>query len=312
MSPHGSQKEEEIVDPILVKTLTVNSSHATLPRGTYRNVRFWNVKPIVNAPYYWSILHQAFVRRRRIKRITNHDKYVKKHHLTWPIHPTGVFGSNVHGHQQQLGAVVVIESSDHRVLMVRNGKKWGLPKGARNFVEYQAVLNSLPAEGNGLVVNSLILQTPETPEENIIREVLEETGIVLDQALLQPVMLDRNKQHKHAYARFVYKLPHPASHVFHEACLKAAYKAGLMDHENDEMRWIPVYDVIEMVRSTQSDHWRGSLNAISLAFLKDMYVSSHRHYRNYQQRFHQRRQNRFLNHHQQHKRKARIFRGMSS
>jgi ADP-ribose pyrophosphatase YjhB (NUDIX family) len=294
---------QETLDPILVKTLIVDNSHATLPQGTYKNIKFWNVRTTVTPcpPFRWSSLHQAFVRQARIARIANHDKHVQKNSLTWPVHPTGTFYNSVLGEMktQQLGAIIAIQSSDNRILMVRNGRKWGLPKGARNFVEFSAALKALAGSSDAMVLSTLVLQTPETAEENIMREVLEETGLVLEESRLRPVMLDRNRMHKHPYARFVYKLPHPSSHLFHGECIKAAFEAGLMDHENDEMRWIPIYDVIDMVQTSSSllQHQQPpscggggrakrarsnvAMNVISLAFLKDLFITSQHHYSRY-------------------------------
>jgi 8-oxo-dGTP pyrophosphatase MutT (NUDIX family) len=151
-----------------------------------------------------------------------------------------------------MGAIIIIKSKDDKYLLVRNGKLWGLPKGVRHyktFTQLQNVCNKTYLEtGEIPVFTEVVFDEEETAKENIIRETLEETGIVLDPDKIVECSARRNQ---HPYIRFYYE----ADFTSYEY-IKVLEQNGT-DHENDEIMWQTETTILKLL----SRHREASANS---------------------------------------------------
>lgn len=182
--------------------------------------------------------------------------------VTWPEHPL-----NVHGRIQ--GAIAIIHSKDDRVLLVRNRKLWGLPKGARSytaFLQLKAMTDEhFRRTGEILEHDSVIFDDEESSEDNICREVLEETGIIMDREALQ-LLKYRNQSGSYcAYDGYYYE--YPKTSVEHEQDLT---EHGT-DHENDELLWVSRKELEQLIRNHRYGHRTGGrvFNHVTYGYLEE-------------------------------------------
>jgi 8-oxo-dGTP pyrophosphatase MutT (NUDIX family) len=183
--------------------------------------------------------------RHNIKRIPylldNHYKKISD----WPAHPI----IDVHYPENRppatSGAIVFIRSSDNYVLILESNKKWGFPKGSREYRKYQELVqltartfnleNIEPVVHESLYIDSSDI---ESDIENAHREVFEETGIDLDHSYYQKISANCNVG---GYTAFILNFPHRAD-AYYENYLK---KNGT-DHENDVISWVTYKDLVTM------------------------------------------------------------------
>lgn len=210
---------EEFV-PIKIKHLYVHQPHSIVEREdvTYYNIVVRDCPQYVQDP----LDPDHYIRQGTIKRLEHVDNATM-----WPDHPLTIDGEN-------MGAIVLIESSDNKYLFVKNGRLWGLPKGARNFIKFlelQDQCNSIYLERGEIPIFSeeTIFDEIETPEENIIRETREETGIIMNHDGL--VRYNSNSNSNCAYTRFCYKLDLSSTDY------TEILEMNGTDHENDEIIW---------------------------------------------------------------------------
>lgn len=227
-------------------SVPISSNCVELNNVIYHNVSYHNVL-IPDCPKY--IPHprreDTYIRESNIVRW--HDESV-----LWPPHPFDASG-------KMLGAIVLIESADDKILLVRNGRLWGLPKGARNYREFlqaKELSERAWAEGTTMVHEKLTLANLETAAENACREAFEETGINIIASDL--VAMDSEKP----YCWFYYKFPHMASE--HRLILQM----NGTDYENDELVWTH-HDVLRKMLRAHVEQGAGNkiFNHVSFAFL---------------------------------------------
>jgi len=150
---------------------------------------------------------------------------------------------NIHG--KIFGAITIIVSLDHKLLLVRNGNLWGLPKGARNyraFMDLKLLTESHYNKTGEILIHDKLELVPENMEtaiENAYRETLEETGIKIDIDNLESYGTFNTEYC--AYDRFYYNFPYDAN--YHEILLKE----NVPDHENDELKWFNISTVADLL-----------------------------------------------------------------
>ena len=175
--------------------------------------------------------------------------------VEWPDHPKDVFGDHV-------GAIVILNSLDNKILILRNDHLWGLPKGVRNFTEFHKIKTEFTAvfESTGeskVFVDPVVFEQVETGAENICRETLEETGIVLNpQNLILYGGEDRS-----AYTKYYYQLDFRAAEY-----LDILRKNGT-DHENDEIKWIDYKELNQMLQQHRQNRQAKVFNHVTYTFL---------------------------------------------
>lgn len=203
---------------------------------------------------------------------SNTDNYIrampvvrfKNEDVTWPEHPL-----NVNGKIQ--GAIIIIRSLDDKILLVRNGKLWGLPKGARNYTEFMNLkertdnhfreTREILIHKEAIFSNDLI----ESAEDNACRETLEETGIIVDRALLQPIDSHYQINNYCAYDGFYYAYPKNTDDYYVDLLNNGT------DHENDELSWVTIEELKQLLRDHRSHNRPKVFNHITHGFL-DEYI----------------------------------------
>ena len=240
----------EISVPIIINTVTIENS--TGDDTVQHDVQYFNVYLEDCPPYIPSPVRQdTYIRSHPIRRSTVEN-------VTWPIHSL-----NVHGVMQ--GAIIAIVSLDWKILMVRNGALWGLPKGARNYrtmmdLKAKTELHYYKTKEVYVHENAdFRLADAETAVENIYRETLEETGIKIDISKLETYGIADATYC--AYDRFYYNFPYEAR--YHRDMLDQ----NPADHENDEIAWFPLLEVAEMmVAHTGTNR---IFNHVTVQYLRD-------------------------------------------
>ena len=205
---------EELI-PINIDKVLINSVLGVFVR---ENVHYYNI--IVNdcPPYVVNPKKSDnYIRSCPITRIKDMTK------IEWPDHPKDVHGD-------YMGAIILLESTDEKILLVRNGNLWGLPKGVRNFTSFNMLKNACTDQ---YLKYKTIPQfqyaeffNVESGIDNICRETLEETGIHLDPEKI--ITVDENC----AYTKYYYKLD------FSTSDYKDILETNGTDHENDELLWV--------------------------------------------------------------------------
>jgi 8-oxo-dGTP pyrophosphatase MutT (NUDIX family) len=241
---------EEMV-PIYVSHVKI---HTRLGEISRENVQYFNIV-VHNCPHYIPNpnLTDGYIRNAPITRY-NISADVNRAWI-WPEHPRDLRGDHT-------GAIIILKSLDNKILLVRNGHLWGLPKGVRNYNAFYEIKETCTKEyfktGIMPTIDSLLFQEDdvESPIDNIYRETLEETGIVLDKAkIFQVGPLDS------AYARFTYQLDfNAAEHYTH------ILRNGT-DHENDEMKWIAPDELQKMLVQHCSSRRNKVFNHVTYLFL---------------------------------------------
>ena len=242
---------EEMV-PIYIDTVKVNTKLGEVIRS---NVQYFNIV-VKNCPTYIPNpdIPDGFIRSSPITRY-NISADVNRTWL-WPEHPRDLRGDHT-------GAIIIIKSLDNKLLLLRNGHLWGLPKGVRNYTEFHLIKETCNTEYFNTGVMPKIDRCVtfkeddvESPLDNIYRETLEETGIVLDKnKIVQVGPSDM------AYTRFLYKLNFNASDHY-----KHIVQNGT-DHENDEMKWITPEELQSMLLKHCSSRRTKVFNHVTYLFL---------------------------------------------
>ena len=245
---------DEIIVPIIIKDVTVSTDMGLIHRLNvhYVNTLVKNQSAIVYVPVEGT--PDNYIRKTAIQRDNRED-------VTWPDHPR-----NVNGKIQ--GGIAVINSLDNKILLVRNHRLWGLPKGARNYTEYTDLKHITDKHyrqtGEIYQHNSVAFATAETSLENICRETLEETGIIIDPSLLHPLNFSHRISSYCAYDAYHYEYPHPA--VQHLKDLQA----NGTDHENDELLWVTRADLKEMLVKHRKPYCSKVFNHITFWLLEKL------------------------------------------
>jgi 8-oxo-dGTP pyrophosphatase MutT (NUDIX family) len=234
---------EELVVPIVISEV-VCETHLGIEikcNQRYHNVMVKNPDDITYVPSVKK--ENSYVRLNPILRYYNEK-------VCWPEHPL-----NVEGKMQ--GAIAIVKSSDDKILLVRNRKLWGLPKGARNYKDF-TLLKFLTDEHyrkTGKILrhkNASFKNTDsETAIENVCREIMEETGIDVDVSLLTCFCCEKGSNTYCSYDGFEYSYPKTVEEYESEL-----QKNGT-DHENDELLWVSKEKLTKMV-----DEHRGSYNKV--------------------------------------------------
>ena len=226
---------KEISLPIIIKTVTLESDLGTIIKD---NARYHNVI-VPNCPKYIQneLRTDNYTREKPILRIRDET-------VQWPDHPLSPQG-------KILGAIIIIVSGDEKILLVRNGKLWGLPKGARNFLNFME-LKKLTEEyymkTNTIMEHeSVELKDMESSVDNICRETLEETGIEINKEYLLSLDNESNP-----YNRYYYEFPHNSD------THKCILELNGTDHENDELLWI-TYDQLKKMLKTHRDPYQNKV-----------------------------------------------------
>jgi 8-oxo-dGTP pyrophosphatase MutT (NUDIX family) len=251
-----SYKEQVI--PIIVNQVTLETYLGTAEKINqfYHNVMVPDVK---NIKYIRNERKEGnYIRKNPIVRYYNE-------HVCWPEHPL-----NINGKIQ--GAIAIIHSKDDKILLVRNLKLWGLPKGARNYKEFNR-LKTLTDDhfretSEILRHESMTLNDDdaETSLENVEREVREETGIIIDRDGLN--MLTYNQSGSYcAYDGYYYEYP-KTSKEYHDDIMSNG-----TDHENDELLWVTPVELEQMIHNHQQHHRQGTharvFNHVTCGYLEE-------------------------------------------
>jgi 8-oxo-dGTP pyrophosphatase MutT (NUDIX family) len=246
---------KELVVPIMIDKVTIDT---TFGRETRTNRRYHNT--IVQDPKSVQYIQNQrrsdnYVRNASIKRC--YDE-----HVTWPEHPLNVDG-------KMLGAIIIIESKDGKVLLVRNRKLWGLPKGARSYNDFITLKKETDARyrKDGHIMSHVEANFTdddiESAVDNVCRETLEETGIEIAPTEVKPIYNYFQMNNRCAYDGFYYL--YPKTSVEHNKDLQ---KNGT-DHENDELLWVCLDDVSIWLRNHRSPNHSKVFNHITYGFLDD-------------------------------------------
>uniref|UniRef100_A0A6C0J7H3 Nudix hydrolase domain-containing protein n=1 Tax=viral metagenome TaxID=1070528 RepID=A0A6C0J7H3_9ZZZZ len=223
----------EICIPIKIKNIKVNKHIGLIER---ENIQYYNIH-VPDCPKYTQTHNNKYnyIRTNEIKR------YTKENNILWPDHPENIQGNN-------LGAIIIIKSKDNRYLLVRNGDLWGLPKGARHYRTFTRLqkecMISYKCTGDIPIASNIIFDEndEETAEENVIREIFEETGIILVSENLKVF----TKNNKYAYTRFIYDVEFNAEEYIN------ILKCTDIDHENDEILWLLEEEILLLMQKHKS------------------------------------------------------------
>lgn len=246
---------EEVV-PIIIKQVTVDTPFG---RDIHTEKNYHNtIVSDLNAVRYIQNPRRSdnYVRETSIVRHYDED-------VTWPEHPQNING-------RILGAIIIIQSQDDKILLVRNRKLWGLPKGARNYLDFIHCKNQTDQRyretGEVLVHESakFTVDRIESALDNVCRETLEETGIVMDPSLVREI-----EEHswggrgRCAYDAFYYPYPKNASEHGDDL------EQNGTDHENDELLWVCRSDLEQWLRNHRSANHPKIFNHITYGILDD-------------------------------------------
>ncbi len=240
-------KIKEIPVPIVVGQVDIET-----PLGikSLYDVKYHNIMVLDSPKYIQNELRpDNYVREKAIVRLKDED-------VQWPNHPEGPNG-------KILGAIILILSEDSKVLLVRNGRLWGLPKGARNYLEYLKLKTQTETHyaktGEILQYDRVTFndQSIESAEDNICRETLEETGIIIDTDGLRALPCVGS------YTRFFYKFPYSSD--VHKVYLDQ----NGTDYENDELLWVTLSHLERMMKIHRDPYQNKMFNHITYIFLDD-------------------------------------------
>lgn len=251
-----SSTSSEIVVPIIVKSATISSLLGELKKTDmhYHNVL---VKDLQGIKYIPNQRREGnYVRNKPITRYYNEN-------VTWPEHPLNVYG-------KIQGAIAIIRSLDNKILLVRNRKLWGLPKGARSYKSFLDLKDKTDKHyretGEVFVHETAIFNESETAVENVCREVCEETGIIIDTDRLKPLKYRNMSGSYCAYDGFVYDYERNAVDHYEDL------KANGTDHENDELLWV-TRDELDQLLKTHRTRYNGAqtrtFNHVTYGYLEE-------------------------------------------
>lgn len=207
-----------------------------------------------------------------VKNERKEDNYIRDHpiirhydeNVCWPEHPL-----NINGKIQ--GAIAIIRSLDEKVLLVRNRKLWGLPKGARNYrtlIKLKALTDRHYRETGEIIEHTEAQFTnddAETSVENLCREVREETGIIIDQNNLEPFRYRNHSGSYCAYDGYYYQYPKTSEEFYSDL------QQNSTDHENDELLWVTNHTLKELLYDHRQNHRQGVriFNHVTYGYLEE-------------------------------------------
>lgn len=249
----------EQVVPIVVKKVTLETHLSTVVKTnqSYHNVLVHDLNAV---KYIQNERRDAnFIRKNTI--IRHYDENV-----VWPEHPLNVNG-------QIQGAIAIIKSCDERILLVRNRKLWGLPKGARNyktFIKLKALTDKHFRETGEVLVHEYAEFTNEDAEstiENLRREIREETGIIMEEQFLQPFKYRNQSGSYCAYDGYYYEYPKSYTEYYQDLQINGT------DHENDELLWVTHKELEGLLRNHRQNHRLGNharvFNHVTFGYLEE-------------------------------------------
>ena len=246
---------KEKVVPIIIASVTLETHLGILEK---RNQHYHNVT-VTDLPHVKYVINPLcadnYLRHNTIARHYDED-------VCWPDHPL-----NVNGKIQ--GAIAIIQSRDGKILLVRNRKLWGLPKGARNYYEFTKFKNLTDNHyrDTGEIIEhetaNFTGDNVETSVENICREIQEETGIIVDTTLLEQFKCRSHTSTYCAYDGYYY--PYPRNTAEYVVDLD---KNGT-DHENDELLWVMEDELQQLLKTHRHPSRPKVFNHITYSFLED-------------------------------------------
>lgn len=244
----------EELAPICIRRVRIKTALGDILR---ENVRYYNIVVRDCPPYIPNHnVKDGYIRAAPIARVKKHVDMTGLN-LTWPDHPKDMFGDHV-------GAIVILNSLDNKILILRNEHLWGLPKGVRNFTEFHTIKTAFTESQYQTQFNdSIVFDQVETGVENICRETLEETGIELNPEHIR--LWDSSSCD--AYTKYFYQLDFTAEN-YHQVLLKNG-----TDHENDEMKWIDYKELSQMLQQHRSSRQSKVFNHVTYMFLSSFYSS---------------------------------------
>jgi 8-oxo-dGTP pyrophosphatase MutT (NUDIX family) len=241
----------EELAPICIRRVRIKTALGDILR---ENVRYYNIV-VKNCPPYVPnpAVKDGYIRASPIQRLKAKGAIIQP--VEWPDHPKDVFGDHV-------GAIVILNSLDNKILILRNDHLWGLPKGVRNFTEFHKIKTEFTAvfESTGeskVFEEPVVFEQVETGVENICRETLEETGIVLNPYNL----ILYGGEDRSAYTKYYYQLDFVAADY-----LDILLKNGT-DHENDELKWIDYKELNQMLQQHRQNRQAKVFNHVTYTFL---------------------------------------------
>lgn len=249
----------EQVVPIIVKHVILET-HLGMTEKTNQPYHNIIVQDLEAVKYVENEAREGnFIRKQPI--IRNYDENV-----CWPDHPLNVNG-------QIQGAIAIIHSQDDRILLVRNRKLWGLPKGARNFRDLIRLkfLTDKHYRQYGEVIEHVEAHftqaDAETPAENLCREVREETGIVIDEQDLKPFKYRNQTGSYCAYDGYYYEYPKTSKEYLQDL------QNNGTDHENDELLWVTHKELEQLLRNHRQNYRTSSktrvFNHVTFGYLEE-------------------------------------------
>ena len=244
----------EITVPIKMHSLKITDNDGQTI--CMQDAEFFNIL-VLSCPRYVRTGPNRYAREHAIMR----ERYAKVDN--WPLHP-------MNGYRHILGAIIIIVSQNRRLLLVRNAKLWGLPKGARNYRQFltmKRLTDNVYEESRCILVHGDVIICPddaESPVENICRETLEETGIKLDAKRLMDLGVD-DPCHS-GYNRFYYRYECDSEDYW------STLSQARVDHENDELVWVSMDELDDMLER----HEKSKLfNHVSYLFLRAFRSGEH-------------------------------------
>jgi 8-oxo-dGTP pyrophosphatase MutT (NUDIX family) len=238
---------EELV-PICVERVELQTDLGAVVR---ENVKYYNVVVRDCPPYVANPnVPNGFIRAAQIARLKHAT--LAGTGLCWPDHPKDASGDHC-------GAIIILVSQDNKILILRNGALWGLPKGVRNYRKFHDLKSACHEQyvrtGKAPVFPPIVFDQVESPTENICRETLEETGIELKvENLIQWEGAD-------AYTRFVCYLDFAADQYGEILARNGT------DYENDEIKWIDIKELQCMLLTHKSNRQIKIFNHVTFLFL---------------------------------------------
>lgn len=251
MSSHQICKEEVV--PVNIDTVTVDTHFGQDIRKccSYHNTIVADLNSIKYVPNQKR--NDNYIREKSVVRCYDEN-------VTWPEHPLDVNG-------KMLGAIIIIESQDDKILLVRNRKLWGLPKGARNYIDFMDCKRETDKvfRDTGTIISHKEAQFTkdriESAIDNACREVKEETGITIDPDNIETVDYYQ-MNNRCSYDGFYYKYPNHASAHQNELLVNGT------DHENDELLWVSRSDLKHMLHDHRSCNHPKIFNHITYGLLE--------------------------------------------
>lgn len=242
---------EELI-PIIVEKVSIKIGNRFIER---ENVKYCNIH-VDNCPPFILKDVDHYVRVKKIKRFDFNLIATQGSAYYWPDHPRDDFN-------ELIGAIIILITTDNKILLLKNGSLWGLPKGARNYVRFLELKDELMSEYLKFKTikefKSDEFHDIETAEDNICRETFEETGIKLDKSRLKLW----NETDVSAYTKYIYHVPFSA----------VEYSTILLnngtDHENDELKWFDINEINNLLHRHKTNRLIKIFNHITYSYLSE-------------------------------------------